>query len=859
MKKKINMVRKAKLMAVALLLAAGPAVNAQRKMMHPGISYTQADIDRMKAMVEARQEPFYSGFIALRDGDFYTRYRDIDREFPKDKNGNVNLCGSDADVPRQMWFDTFGLIAVNNALLWHITGDTYYADRAVRVLNRYIGIKSTWSYGTVCLNNASAHNLIEAAELMRDYSGWKAEDQQGFKDFLVYPGYSTVENYFDKYSSHTPEENRQTVYWGILNGDPDRHGNQGIYGLRTLLAMGIYLDNDTIYDRALRKMLSLPHRADDLPYPGENQTPYAPAYQDEYYESWNLAGEKIGIDYGADDELKYYFYENGQCQESSRDQGHILDCIRGGLLPMARMAWNQGDDMYTQYDDRLLKGIIFTTKYNYGWLNEVNGEQFWQGEDVFEPTVENGQYMKVRSRNKRWRCLKICPWAENGQKNWSRGKRFKGPVQMLMDYSVRLGRSDDSLLWVRRAYDMDMDSIAKTENKTIKDMLLDYRTAWMAGDGGTFDADGQHVSGLPKMPGRIKAVDYDYFNNVVSGNGRTYYNPAPRTDSFYRKEGGMQITEVGGGFAVTDVKAGSWMNYTVVFPQTGYYRLTAEADVSDPEVRVGFAVDGSEVEWGGAPVKVQAGARVIRVCIDGADNGILLKEIVVEAAEEPAGPVAYRWDSHDYSTVEGGGTFLTDRGSTLLYSTSYANAQSPVFTISADAMNYTVPTASNHLLVKGTNLSSAALRQAVYRLDGAVADVTKKVNTPQINHRSAVLDDGTVLLVWKLDSSVSSRIKPLFEECYKSAAPDYTLRGLVMNVTGTGMKKTTTVSEIGFYDVASLYEAYPALDPVWASVTEVVRPAGEGSGAVYDLQGRRVSGTPRKGIYIRNGKKFVVD
>lgn len=853
------MVHKAKLIAVALLLAASPAVHAQRKMIHPGISYTQADIDRMKAMVEARQEPFYSGFIALRDGDFYTRYRDIDREFPKDKNGKVNLCGSDSDVPRQMWFDTFGLIAINNALLWHITGDTYYADRAVRVLNRYIGIESTWSYGTVCLNNASAHNLIEAAELMRDYSGWKAEDQQGFKDFLVYPGYSTVENYFDKYSSHTPEDNRQTVYWGILNGDPDRHGNQGIYGLRTLLAMGIYLDNDTIYDRALRKMLSLPHRADDLPYPGENQTPYAPAYQDEYYESWNLSGKKIGIDYGADDELKYYFYENGQCQESSRDQGHILDCIRGGLLPMARMAWNQGDDMYTQYDDRLLKGIIFTTKYNYGWLNEAYGEPYWQGEELFEPTVENGQYLKIRSRNHRWRSLKICPWAENGQKNWSRGKRFKGPVQMLMDYSVRLGRSDDSLLWVRRAYDMDMDSIAKTENKTIKDMLLDYRTPWMAGDGGTFNSEGQHVSGLPAMPGRIKAVDYDYFNNVVSGNGRTYYNPSSRTDSYYRKEGGMQISPVDGGYVVTDLKDGSWMNYTVVFPQTGYYRFAALAEISNPAVRIGFAVDGSEVEWGGGPVKVQAGARVIRIYVDGADDGVSLSEIVVEAAEQPSEPLSYRWDSRDYSPVEGGGSFLTDRGSTLLYSTAYSSPSAAVFTISADAMNYTVPTTSNYLLMKGSNLNTAALRQATYRLDGATEDVTKKVNTPQMNHNKVVCDDGTVLLAWKLDSSVNSRIKPVFDECYKSTAPHYTLRGLVINVTGISLRKTTSISELGFYDATTLYKTYPDLDPVFASVTDVVRTMTYKSDEVYDMQGRKLTGNPLKGIYIKNGKKFVID
>ena len=582
-------------------LSFSPA-RAQRVFQHPGISYTQADLDRMKAMVEAKQEPFYSGYLLILNDSYYTNYKDITRDFPKDKNGKVNLCGSDSDVPRQLWFERFGLCALNNALLWHITGNTTYADRAVTVLNRYIGIESTWSYGTVCLNNGAANYLIEAAELMRDYSGWKAEDQQGFKDFLVYPGYSSTEVLARP--SNTPELNQQTIYWGIYNGDPDRHGNQGIYGLRTLLAMGIYLDNEVIYDRALNKLLSKPHRADDLPYPGENQTQYAPAKQNEYFETWDLSGSKTGEDYGADDELQYYFYENGQCQESSRDQGHILDCICYGLMPMARMAWNQGDDIYTQYDDRLLKGIDFTVKYNYSWLNDIKGEPYWQGEDVFEPTVENGQFLKMRSRNKRWRSLKINPWDENvgsTTTKWSRGKHFTQPVQMYIDYKVRVGRSDDDLLWVKRAYDVDLDSINSEESGDYKNYFLDYRTVWMAGDGGTYN-NGTHVSGLPTMPATIQAANYDY--HPLGGEGLTH-------------SGTMTVE----GTALTGLSEGAWMSYTVIFPETGYYTFTAEGTGS----KVGFAVDGSTVIWttfgtASTPMKVQQGARVIRVYIGEGNN-----------------------------------------------------------------------------------------------------------------------------------------------------------------------------------------------------------------------------------------------
>lgn len=38
--------------------------------------------------------------------------------------------------------------------------------------------------------------------MMRDYSGWTRQDQQRFKDMLVYPGYSNTENYSAKYANY---------------------------------------------------------------------------------------------------------------------------------------------------------------------------------------------------------------------------------------------------------------------------------------------------------------------------------------------------------------------------------------------------------------------------------------------------------------------------------------------------------------------------------------------------------------------------------------------------------------------------------------------------------------------------------
>ena len=45
-------------------------VRAQRYFVHPGVTYTQGDLDRMKAMVAARQEPYYSTFLKLKESPY---------------------------------------------------------------------------------------------------------------------------------------------------------------------------------------------------------------------------------------------------------------------------------------------------------------------------------------------------------------------------------------------------------------------------------------------------------------------------------------------------------------------------------------------------------------------------------------------------------------------------------------------------------------------------------------------------------------------------------------------------------------------------------------------------------------------
>ena len=79
---------------------------------------------------------------------------------------------------------------------------------------------------------------------------------------------------------------------------------------------------------------------------------------------------KAAIDYylHANDNgaLPNYIREMGQCQETGRDQNHAQLGLEA-LAETCEMAWMQGDDLYGALDNRLMKGLEYTAKYNLGY------------------------------------------------------------------------------------------------------------------------------------------------------------------------------------------------------------------------------------------------------------------------------------------------------------------------------------------------------------------------------------------------------------------------------------------------------------------------------------------------------------
>ena len=64
--------------------------------------------------------------------------------------------------------------------------------------------------------------------------------------------------------------------------------------------------------------------------------------------------------------LPHYISETGQCQETGRDQAHAQLGL-GTMCDICEMAWQQGDDLWGALDNRLMKGMEYSARYNLGY------------------------------------------------------------------------------------------------------------------------------------------------------------------------------------------------------------------------------------------------------------------------------------------------------------------------------------------------------------------------------------------------------------------------------------------------------------------------------------------------------------
>lgn len=285
---------------LTLLLIILHSTNAQT-FVHPGGLHTLSDLDRMKAKVAAGEHPWIDGWNKLiTDSQAQNTYTAAAR---------ANMGGS-----RQR-ADADAHAAYLNAIRWYISGDTTYAECAVRICNAWSSTVNQVPTGTDIpgLSGIPVFDFAMAAEVLRIYKGWSSADFDRFKNMMLTYFYPVCNDFLMNHNGGCISR-----YWS----------NWDICNTGAILSMGVLCDDPAKFNQAI-----------------------------DYF--------KTGAGMGSIINAVYTVHPGGlgQWQESGRDQEHAQLAV-GMMASFCEVAWNQGVDLYGYDNNRLLAGAEYVARTN---------------------------------------------------------------------------------------------------------------------------------------------------------------------------------------------------------------------------------------------------------------------------------------------------------------------------------------------------------------------------------------------------------------------------------------------------------------------------------------------------------------
>lgn len=304
-------------------------------LQHPCMLHSQEDINDVKGKLTVSpwkeaydhllqsvyaQSSYREGTAALLDG--YLKRMDQKNWSAKYPDySNYTALMRDAAAAYQL------------ALRYTLSGDTQYADAAVNVLNAWKknckGFLKLEGYvdkipdPNEILMEIQAHQMANAAELLRNYEGWQSQDFEEFKTWMKDTFYSVAITYL---KNHLGSQGTMHAWlnWDLAN-------------LTSVLSIGILCDDNYMINFAINYFKN----EDGL-----------------FAEVGNVKNAIPFIHQDPDsDELL------GQCEESGRDQGHGTLCV-ALLGTFCQMAYNVGEDLFAYDNYRALAMAEYVGKYN---------------------------------------------------------------------------------------------------------------------------------------------------------------------------------------------------------------------------------------------------------------------------------------------------------------------------------------------------------------------------------------------------------------------------------------------------------------------------------------------------------------
>ncbi|KAF2024406.1 chondroitin AC/alginate lyase [Setomelanomma holmii] len=149
---------------------------------HPGTLHSSEDIKRIKSHVAAQDEPWYRAYQHLASMPLVqTSWKASPKEvLLRAAAGTTNLTVNYPSAYRDV-YSAYGL-----ALRWLITGNTSFADAAIKTLDGWGNTlkKIDGNEDKYLATGLYGYQFAKAAELLRDYEGWPKANQTAFGTML---------------------------------------------------------------------------------------------------------------------------------------------------------------------------------------------------------------------------------------------------------------------------------------------------------------------------------------------------------------------------------------------------------------------------------------------------------------------------------------------------------------------------------------------------------------------------------------------------------------------------------------------------------------------------------------------------
>ncbi|QNE19508.1 hypothetical protein F1D05_18295 [Kribbella qitaiheensis] len=300
-------------------VSAPAAVNAPASFTHPGVGSSRAQLDFVRAKVQAGAQPWTNAYNQAKNSNYASLSR---TPTPR----AVVECGPYSDPNLGCTNEREDAIAAyTDALIWYIGRDDRYAQKSIALMDAWSNTISDHTNSNAPLQTAwSASSWPKAAEIIKHvYGNWPNAGR--FETMLR--------------NVYLPE---------IVNGS-NSNGNWELSMTEAIQGIGVFLDDQTVYDKAISLFRVR-----------------TPAYV--YLSSDGaLPKTKPSQNLNTRDKIVAYWqgqgtFVDGLTQETCRDFTHTGYGISSisHVLETSRI---QGIDLYPEFGERLRQALGFQSRW----------------------------------------------------------------------------------------------------------------------------------------------------------------------------------------------------------------------------------------------------------------------------------------------------------------------------------------------------------------------------------------------------------------------------------------------------------------------------------------------------------------